>query len=263
MGVPIFQVDSFAAAPFRGNPAAVCLLPGPRDDGWMQAVAAEMNLSETAFLLPRDDGWSLRWYTPTVEVDICGHATLASAHVLWETGRLSPGEEARFHTRSGVLTAVRAGGWIEMDFPVQPVGGAAEGAEALARALAVAPIRALCAGWTQLVEVASESVVRAVSPDLDALGRLPRGSVIVTALSEDPEYDFVSRFFAPAIGIDEDPVTGAAHCILGPYWGERLGKTHLVGYQASARGGTVRVAVGGSRVKLSGQAVTTLRGELV
>jgi len=263
MKTRIFQVDAFTNEPFAGNPAAVCMLNAPADETWMQNVAAEMNLSETSFLLPQDDGWNLRWFTPTVEVKLCGHATLASAHVLWEAGYLTPDNEARFHTHSGLLTAVRKGEWIEMDFPAQPVEKVVEVTHGLAEALGIGIVRAYWVGWTQLVEVESESAVRQMSPDFAAMKTEPFGSAIVTATSDSQDYDFVSRFFAPGLGIDEDPVTGAAHCCLGPFWARRLGKNQLVGYQASKRGGVVKVAIAGERVKLSGQAVTTLRGELV
>jgi len=263
MSTTIYQVDAFTDTPFAGNPAAVCLLDEPRDDEWMQAVAAEMNLSETAFLLPADDGWSLQWFTPSVEVDLCGHATLASAHALWEAGRLPPREQARFHTRSGLLTAVRKEGWIEMDFPAQPVEGRLDPPPELAGALGAEPVGLHAAGWTHLAEMADELAVRSLSPDFAALKAGLCGSVIVTAASGSPGIDFVSRFFAPVIGIDEDPVTGAAHCVLGPFWGQRLGEEQMVGRQVSARGGTVKVALAGERVKLSGQAVTVLTGELV
>ncbi|MHC4294294.1 MAG: PhzF family phenazine biosynthesis protein [Planctomycetota bacterium] len=263
MSTNLFQVDAFTGKPFAGNPAAVCMLEGPVEDEWMQNVAAEMNLSETAFLLPRDDGWDLRWFTPTVEVDLCGHATLASAHILWEAGYLDPDEEACFHTRSGLLTAVRKGEWIEMDFPAQPVGQMIESPEGLAEALGAAPVCAYRADWTQLVELESETVLRQIAPDFARMKSGQWGSAIVTAASDAPEYDFVSRFFAPAVGINEDPVTGSAHCILAPFWTKRLAKDHLVGYQASARGGVVKVAMAGERVKISGKAITVLSGELL
>jgi len=262
MSTTICQVDAFTDAPFAGNPAAVCLLEGPRDDEWMQAVAAEMNLSETAFLLPAGDGWSLRWFTPAVEVDLCGHATLAAAHTLWEAGRLPGDQQVRFHSRSGLLTAVRKGGWIEMDFPAQPVAGRIETPPELTAALGAEPVGLYPAGWTHLAEMADELAVRELGPDFAAMKAGPCGSVIVTAASGRPGIDFVSRFFAPVVGIDEDPVTGSAHCVLAPFWGGRLGRERMVGRQVSARGGTVRVALTGGRVKLSGQAVTVLRGEL-
>jgi len=261
MGLPLIQVDAFTDTPFAGNPAAVCLLDGARDDAWLQAVGAEMNLPETAFLTAAADGFGLRWFTPTTEVDLCGHATLAAAHVLWELGRVAPEAAARFHTRSGVLTAIRRDGWIELDFPAEPAS-VAEAPAALAAALGAG------AKWTGrnrfdwLVEVESAARVRALTPDLARLATVPTRGVIVTAPSDDARFDFVSRFFAPRAGVNEDPVTGSAHCALGPYWGERLGKRELLAYQASARGGVVRVRVSGDRVSLGGQAVTVLQGEL-
>ncbi len=263
----IVQVDAFTDRPFAGNPAAVCVLPGPADEGWMQAVAREMNLAETAFLhrRPAGDGFALRWFTPTTEVELCGHATLASARVLWEEGHLPPGETARFHTRSGLLTAERRGEWIELDFPAEPPEPAAPPAGLLA-ALGLAAGDAWYTGRNRfdwLVEVGAEEIVRELQPDFTALKAIPTRGAIVTAPSAAPGFDFVSRFFAPGAGIDEDPVTGSAHCCLGPFWAARLGKDTLVGRQVSARGGTVRVRPAGDRVILGGQAVTTLRGELL
>ncbi len=263
----IVQVDAFADRPFAGNPAAVCVLPGPGGDpAWMQDVAGEMNLSETAFLVAEGDAYRLRWFTPTVEVDLCGHATLASAHVLWEDGLLAADATARFRTRSGLLTATRAGGWITLDFPSTPVVPAV-GHEAVAAALGV-PVAAGSAWASQfdvLAEVESEAVVRSIAPDFGRLAALPARGVIVTARADRPGsgYDFVSRFFAPNVGVPEDPVTGSAHCALGPFWAAKLGRSGLVGHQASARGGTVRVRVDGDRVHLGGRAVTVLRGELL
>ena len=258
----IVQVDAFTARPFAGNPAAVCLLPTPAPADWMQSVAAEMNLAETAFLVRQGDAFDLRWFTPTAEVPLCGHATLASAHVLWQDGHLPPDAEARFDTRSGRLTARRAGDWIEMDFPAEPPS-AEPAPPGLLDALGVA---ALWAGHRarldyRIVEVADEASVRRAAPDFRALARAARG-VIVTARASSGEADFVSRFFAPALGVDEDPVTGSAHCVLAPFWAGRLGKGQLTGYQASARGGVVRVRVAGERVILAGQAVTVMQGEL-
>jgi PhzF family phenazine biosynthesis protein len=262
MGLPIYQVDAFTAQPFVGNPAAVCLLSGQRDETWVQQVAAEMNLAETAFVQPEGDGFRLRWFTPTVEVELCGHATLASAHVLWESGRLRPDVTARFFTRSGLLTAERRGEWIELDFPAEPAEPVAA-PKMLREALGVAPRSVGRNRMDYLVEVDDEATLRSLAPDLVLLRTVPARGVIVTSRSGAPELDFVSRFFAPQSGIDEDPVTGSAHCCLGPFWGERLGKSELVGYQASHRGGIVRVRVGESRVQLGGQAVTVLRGELL
>ncbi len=258
----IVQVDAFTDTAFRGNPAAVCLLDGPASEEWMQAVALEMNLSETAFLHPVADGFALRWFTPTVEVDLCGHATLASAHVLWTDGHLPLETTARFHSSSGLLTARRTGHWIELDFPATPAE-AVDPPDALLDALGV-PARWVGRNqFDYLVELESEAAIRGLRPDLTQIAQLPARGVMVTSRAESPEFDFVSRFFAPAVGIAEDPVTGSAHCTLGPFWSERLGKSELVAYQASQRGGTVRVRLEGDRVILGGQAVTTLRGDLV
>jgi PhzF family phenazine biosynthesis protein len=256
------QIDAFTDRPFAGNPAAVCVLPVPRDAGWMQQVASEMNLAETAFLMRRGMGYDLRWFTPAVEVDLCGHATLASAHLLWEEGHLNPAEAATFHTRSGVLTAERQDDLIWLDFPATPAGPTAMPPD-LDRALGV-PIRYLGrTAFDYLVEIDSDAAVRALEPDLTLLARLPVRGVVVTARSDDGKHDFVSRFFAPSQGIPEDPVTGSAHCGLGPFWAARLGMNDLSGYQASARGGTVLVRVADDRVHLGGRAVTVLRGELL
>jgi PhzF family phenazine biosynthesis protein len=262
MGVRITQVDAFTNQPFAGNPAAVCVLPEARDARWMQDVAREMNLSETAFLTRQEDAYHLRWFTPAIEVDLCGHATLASAHVLWEENHLRPDEPARFTTRSGLLTAERQGDWIEMDFPSAPPEPSSAPPD-LDRALGVTPKSVGKSRFDYLVEVDSEETVRCLAPDFMLLRRVSTRGVIVTGPSASSEYDFVSRFFAPGAGIDEDPVTGSAHCTLGPFWHARLGKADLVAYQASARGGIVRVRVGRERVYLGGQAITVLRGELV
>jgi predicted PhzF superfamily epimerase YddE/YHI9 len=262
MGIPLLQVDAFTDTPFRGNPAAVCLLDGPRDAAWMQDVAREMNLAETAFVEPRADGLGLRWFTPTVEVALCGHATLASAHALWEEGRMRATEPARFRTQSGVLTAERRGPWIELDFPATPAA-LAEAPPALVQALRVTPKWVGRSAFDYLVEVDSEATVRALAPDLRTLAGVEMRGVMVTAPSESPAYDFVSRFFAPRAGIDEDPATGSSHCCLAPFWGARLGKKEMTGYQASPRGGVIHTRLAGERVVLGGQAVTVLRGVLV
>ena len=262
MEVPIYQVDAFTEKPFAGNPAAVCLLDGPADEAWMQNVGREMNLSETALLYRADDGFNLRWFTPTVEVELCGHATLASAHVLFTEGYLRADDEARFHTKSGLLTATRAGEWLELDFPAT-AAKEAEAPPGLLEALGVA--EASYVGKTRfdyLVEAAGEEAVRGIEPDPRRLRELNVRGVMVTARAAADEHDFVSRFFAPGAGIDEDPVTGSAHCALGPYWGAKLGCEEMVAFQASARGGVVRVTLAGDRVKLAGKAVTVLRGKL-
>jgi PhzF family phenazine biosynthesis protein len=261
MSLPLFQVDAFTNRPFAGNPAAVCLLDGPRETAWMQSVASEMNLAETAFLLPQEGGYNLRWFTPIVEVDLCGHATIASTHVLWEQGFLPAGTEVRFETRSGLLTAVRRGDWIELNFPTTPVAPVAS-VPGLQDALGVQPVFVGMSKFDCLVEVESESVLRALQPDMAQLLAIPVRGVIVTSRAETPDYDFVSRFFAPRVGVNEDPVTGSAHCSLSPFWSKYLGREELVGYQASARGGVVRVRLAGERVYISGQATTVLRGEL-
>jgi predicted PhzF superfamily epimerase YddE/YHI9 len=262
MTTPIFQIDAFTSQAFAGNPAAVCMLRDAADAAWMQRVAREMNLSETAFLRREADGFELRWFTPTVEVDLCGHATLASAHALWETGQLRGHEIARFHTRSGVLTAERRDGWIDLDFPATPAVEAAAPSGLLA-AVGVAPTFVGRSRFDYLLEVETEAIVRGVRPDFAVLRGVDCRGIIVTSRSSTPERDFVSRFFAPAAGVDEDPVTGSAHCCLTPYWSARIGKDALVAHQLSPRGGVLRVRVDGARVRLSGQAVTVLRGELL
>jgi len=272
MSFDLYQVDAFTERPFGGNPAAVCLLPGPRPDEWMQSVAREMNLSETAFLHPSQDpdkpGYSLRWFTPAIEVELCGHATLASAHVLWESSRLAPDETALFHTLSGLLTAEHKGADIEMDFPAKGVEGVAPPAGLLEAFGGVVPRFVGKSRFDYLLELESEELVVTAVPDMAALKTLPVRGVIITArgVSGDSTrgpYDFVSRFFAPGVGVAEDPVTGSAHCSLGPYWAKRLGKNRFLAYQASARGGTLRVEVVGERVKLGGRAVTVLFGKLL
>ncbi|MDZ8054837.1 MAG: PhzF family phenazine biosynthesis protein [Aulosira sp. ZfuVER01] len=264
MGQIITQVDAFTNTPFAGNPAAVCILPAPQSDRWMQNVAQEMNLSETAFLVKQDDGFNLRWFTPTVEVPLCGHATLASAHVLWSEAHLLPDEIARFYTKSGVLIAKKQVNWIELDFPVNH-SQATVAPQELSQALGVECKSVFQNSLGYLVEVESEDLVRQMQPNFQQLRTLPVPDVIVTSVAKpDSEYDFVSRFFAPGLGINEDPVTGAAHCCLAPFWRDRLGKDEFLAYQASSRGGVVKVRyAGGDRVFLAGQAVTVLRGELI
>jgi predicted PhzF superfamily epimerase YddE/YHI9 len=233
----------------------------------MQDVATEMNLSETAYarMLDGDSTFSLRWFTPNTEVDLCGHATLATAHVLWEEGILDAGQSARFETRSGRLTARRGPEGIELDFPSEPVGAAVVTDEQLTvlRAAIPAPIR--FAGrnrFDMLVEIDGDDEVRDLRPDVRRLEQLPVRGVIVTSRSSTKARDFVSRFFAPRVGVDEDPVCGSAHCCLGPYWRDKLGRAALTGHQVSRRGGVVKVRVADDRVVLIGQAVTVLRGQL-
>jgi PhzF family phenazine biosynthesis protein len=264
MGQVITQVDAFTNKRFAGNPAAVCVLLAPQDDGWMQNVAQEMNLSETAFLVRQDHGFNLRWFTPTVEVPLCGHATLASAHVLWSEAHLLPDEVARFYTKSGVLTAKKQGEWIELNFPVN-ISQATVAPPELDEALGVLYKSVWQNSLGYLVELESEDLVRQLQPNFELLKTLPVADVIVTSITDyDSQYDFVSRFFAPGLGINEDPVTGAAHCCLAPFWRDRLLKDQFLAYQASSRGGVVKVNYTGSdRVFLSGQAVTVMRGELI
>ena len=259
----ILQVDAFTATPFTGNPAGVCVLQGPATEVWMRDVAREMNLSETAFLYPDGDEYRLRWFTPAAEVALCGHATLASAHVLWSEGHLSPGMQARFQTLSGLLTADKEGDWIKLDFP----GKSAVEADAPAgmlEALGADGVKFVGKNvFDYIVELESEADVRKLQPDFGRLQQVQARGVMVTARADSDEFDFVSRFFAPAVGVPEDPVTGSAHCCLTPYWAEKLGKDEMIGYQASARGGVVKVAKRGDRVWLYGQAITMLKGELL
>ena len=264
MTIPIMQVDAFTAEPFKGNPAGVCLLQEEPTEAWMQAVAAEMNLSETAFLLPRGAAeYSLRWFTPTAEVPLCGHATLASAHVLWKEKLVPLSETITFHSKSGKLTAARDGDWIRLDFPVMPLEKCSVPA-GIADALGAEPLNAQRNQFpSYLVELESEQVVRALKPDFAKLQAGVYNRCIVTARCTTGECDFVSRFFAPGVGIDEDPVTGSAHCSLAPFWAEKLGKTEFVAHQASARGGVLKVRVKGDRVHLLGEAVTVIRGSPV
>lgn len=262
MGQGIFQVDAFTDKPFAGNPAAVCVLKEAADDTWMQHLANEMNLSETAFLFKQADGYKLRWFTPAVEVELCGHATLASAHILWEQGFLPLDEQARFYTKSGLLSAVRKDSWIELDFPAEPEEQT-DIPETLFRALRADAQYVGKNRFDFLLEFESAEAIRKMSPDFTLLSTISGRGFIVTSRSDSSEYDFISRFFAPAFGINEDPVTGSAHCCLGPYWAKKLGKQELTAYQASDRGGVVQVRVGDDRVYLGGQAVTVMRGTLL
>ena len=268
MPSPLFHVDAFTERPFSGNPAAVCVVAEDRDAEWMASVAAEMNLSETAFLRRRGEVWDLRWFTPTVEVDLCGHATLASAHALWEAGLADRNSPLVFETKSGRLSArpLDDGGRIALDFPAEPAEETGAPA-ALLDALGISSVR-----WSGrnrldfLLEVESEAAVRALAPDFRALAAATRAGrgVIVTARAAAGSHEFVSRYFAPEAGIDEDPATGSTHCALGPFWCERLGRREVTGYQASRRGGTIGVRLlPEGRVELSGRAVTVFRGELV
>jgi PhzF family phenazine biosynthesis protein len=265
MGQRITQVDAFTSEPFRGNPAAICVLESEADPVWMQRVALEMNLSETAYLVPRADGFGLRWFTPAVEVDLCGHATVASAHVLWQDGIVARTDECRFHTRSGLLTARLNGDWIEVSFPLETVMPRSGHGETEA-ALGVKSIAAAASPRLQylVLELADEQAVLSCAPDFTVLSRVPYKGIIVTSLADPAKpYAFVSRFFGPRLGVNEDPATGSAHCVLGPYWQSRLGRNEFIAYQASFRGAEIRVRVGADRTILGGRAVTVMRGELV
>ncbi|PQO27068.1 PhzF family phenazine biosynthesis protein [Blastopirellula marina] len=259
----LFQVDAFSLHPFAGNPAAVCLLEGPADESWMQHVAAEMNLSETAFVHPEGDALRLRWFTPAVEVDLCGHATLSAAHILWQVGRFTTDRTIAFETRSGTLTAARVADKIELNFPIAPVSPLTP-AEGLLEALGISDV-SYCGknAWDWLIEIPSATTLRQLSPNHALLAPATSRGVMVTAPSDDPRYDFLSRFFAPAYGVPEDPVTGSAHCVLGEYWSKRLGKTTLNAFQASPRGGEVEVEIRNNRALLRGHAVTVAKIELL
>lgn len=257
-----WQVDAFTNRRFGGNPAAICWLEDEADLEWMKSVASEMNLSETAFVRWLPEGLELRWFTPTVEVDLCGHATLATAYALWSEDLVPQGEPLRFHTRSGVLTCTQNGDFIELDFPSTPPT-AIEIPSALSEALGDEPSYLGKSCFDYLAVLDSAETVRSLKPDFRKLEKLPVRGVIMTALADDPKFDFVSRFFAPACGVDEDPVCGSAHCCLTPFWAERLNKTELMAHQVSARGGVIRLRLNGDHVILSGQAVTVWRGELL
>lgn len=249
----LYQVDAFTDEPFKGNPAAVCLLEGPEPDAWMQSLASEMNLSETAFLLPEENKWRLRWFTPKTEVDLCGHATLASAKVLFETQPTLRGNPIKFQTRSGELLANWTSGSVELDFPVMIYEPYKEN-RSVEPVLGFEPVNAVFSGNYFLFEAQDEVQIRQAQPDMAALEKLPMPEVIITAASKDPEFDFISRFFAPQLGVDEDPVTGSAHCLLGPYWAEKLGKRVFDACQASPRGGKLHLKLTGDRVLITGNA---------
>lgn len=261
----IFQVDAFTDKPFKGNPAGVCILDKPRPDSWMQNLAMEMNLSETAFLLKESEGYRLRWFTPETEVSLCGHATLASAHILWEKGFLEKDQNVVFNTLSGTLVTRRIDDWIEMEFPSRQVTPG-EAPESLLKVLNIRPLTVNMyshkGSLLYLFELQSEEDVKNTTPDFRLLKSEDAKVVMITSRSKSEEYDFVSRFFAPAVGIDEDPVTGSAHCYLAPYWAGKLNKTELVGFQASKRTGVIFCRVSGEHVYIRGKAITVFEGEL-
>lgn len=259
----IFQINAFTTTPFSGNPAAVCLLDAPKDMPWMQRMTQEMNQPVTAFVSPRKNNeYDLYWFTPTTELNLCGHGTLGSAHILWEQKHVKPDECIQFHTKSGLLTVKQVNEGIQLDFPANPVQKSEIPAE-LEQAIQV-PFRNVVKNTLgYIVEVETEEVVKKLKPNLDLLSVIPVTGIIVTSLSSSPDFDFISRYFAPRIGINEDPVTGSAHCGLGPYWGKKLQKKRLIGYQASYRGGKVNVELVENRVLLTGQALTIFQGKLM
>lgn len=261
MSLPVYVVDAFAEKPFTGNPAAVVFLDGPRDDAWRAAVAREFNLSETAFVEAEGTAFRLRWFTPAVEVSLCGHATMAAAHALWESGHLPAGAPAEFLTKSGTITATRDDGHITLDLPARPVT-VAKPPPGLLALLKDTPLWFGANDELQLAEMDSEETVRRAAPDFAALAAVSPKGLVLTAPARRKTYDFVSRCFFPAEGIPEDPVTGSAHCALGPYWAERLKKPVLTAFQASARGGVLLVRPKGERVDVAGRALTVWSGTL-
>ena len=259
----IYQVDSFTSKPFSGNPAGVVIADLELPSEWMQLVAAEMNLAATAFAVRESAAsFHLRWFTSTVELDLCGHATLAAAHVIWEEGAVASGSELAFRTRSGELRASGGAGSVELDFPSEAPTPVTAPDGMLASLGIEKPLYIGRNRFDYLIEIASEADVRSLRPDLGALAKFDTRGVIVTARSGTAEIDFVSRFFGPAVGVPEDPVTGSAHCALAPYWGDKMNKRQMRGLQVSRRGGTVGVRVEGARVFLLGDAVTVIRGEI-
>jgi PhzF family phenazine biosynthesis protein len=262
MQAELHLVDAFTSSPFRGNTAAVCFPDGPADAVWMQQVAAELKHSETAFLFPEGEKWNLRWFTPEKELELCGHATLAAAFILWETNRVPKDRAIEFTTLSGPLTVKQDADWISMDFPAEPAT-ASMSIPGLGQALGVEPLYTGRNRFDILVELPLADDVCDLDPDFEALSAIKTRGIIVTAASDIPHVDFVSRFFAPSVGVPEDPVTGSAHCCLAPYWGEKLGKTEMTGFQCSGRGGSVRMTLMGDRVILEGHAVHVFSGKLL
>ena len=262
MSHELHLVDAFTSSPFRGNVAGVCIPEGTADAAWMQQVAAELKHPETAFLFREKENWNLRWFTPEKEMELCGHATLAAASVLWETGRVPRDKPIAFDTLSGILNVSRDADWISMDFPAEPAVTSMP-VPGLGEALGVEPLYTGRNRFDILVELPLADDVCSLEPDMNALSPIRARGIIVTAASDLPHFDFVSRFFAPSVGVPEDPVTGSAHCCLAPYWGEKLKKTEMVGFQCSPRGGSVRVRLAGDRVVLEGHAVHVFSGKLL
>lgn len=261
MGAPFYWVDAFASEPFRGNAAGVCFLDRAANDEWMRLMVAEMSLSEIAFLWEEGERWRLRWFTPAKEVDLCGHATLATSHVIYESGRRAEGTALTFDSKSGPLSAVGRAGRITLDFPsISAVMAAVPaGLEALTGPI----VGAGYAGRDFLVELPDAAAVQALDFTGPELLGVMEECLLATARSDEPGYEVVSRFFAPSYGVDEDPVTGSAHCVLGPYWAAKLGVSSFLAYQASARGGMVEVEVAGDRTRLTGSAITLMKGEIL
>ncbi|TDL84755.1 PhzF family phenazine biosynthesis protein [Vibrio vulnificus] len=254
-------INTFTDQPFKGNPAAVCLLTGEMDSEWMQRMAKEINMPVTAFIHFHKAEWQLRWFTPSIEIPICGHGTLASSFFLWGKGYVSRDRPIVYQTKSGLLTARFVDGMVQLEFP-SLIEQETAAPELLIKALGVVPVYVGQNKWDYLVEVQSEEIVRNIKPDIDSIAQLPIRGIIVTSRSDSSEYDFVSRFFSPAQGLDEDHVTGSAHCCLGPYWKRKLDKSIFIAYQASERGGLLKVEVTEDTVKLSGHAVTIFEGNV-
>jgi predicted PhzF superfamily epimerase YddE/YHI9 len=262
MAFPLYIVDAFSSSPFGGNPAGVCILPAAQDPEWMQSVAAELNVSETAFVYPANGAFHLRWFAPAAEVALCGHATVATSHILWSTGILKEGQDAEYDTLSGRLTATKEGSWVNLNFP-SLVAEEMPAPDGLLEAVGVSALFVGRSRFDVLIEVESEDQVRGAKPDFAQLIKAPVRGTILTARSNSSEFDFVSRFFCPTVGVNEDPATGSSHCTLSPYWSAKLGRTNLTGRQLSRRGGVVKTTLLGSRVQLSGQAVTVMAGQLL
>lgn len=263
MGIDFYWIDSFANQAFQGNPAGVCLLQSPIDDLKMQNIAREIGLSETAFVTKNFSHFELRWFTPTVEVDLCGHATLASAHALWES-KIATSESIAFHTKSGMLTAKKDSEYVVLDFPTIAIKPLHSPIKNLLESLGINdPLYIGRSDKTVLIEVTSEKCLKNIQPDFELLKEVPIEGVVVTSRSEYPDdYDFVSRYFGPREGINEDPVTGFAHCHLGPYWQTKLNKTKFLAYQASSRGGFIKIDMHDDRILLGGKAITIMKGEI-
>ena len=260
--IEIVQIDAFTSEPFKGNPAAVCLMDAPGNDDWMKNVAREMNLSETAFLYPIEGGYHLRWLTPNSEVDLCGHGTLATAHFLFEDEHEPTDKSIKFKTRVGWVSASKEGDYIALDFPVN-IPEEIDAPQDIHEALGAEAIYVGRYPKAYLVELVNDSAVRELKPDLTALESLDQPKICVTAKDSTGKADFVARLFAPAIGIPEDPVNGNSHTALTPYWSAKLGKETLKSHFVSERGGEIKVKLDGNRVKISGQAVTVMRARLL